>query len=77
MFESRAAPLFKKWNDFFFYYGLDYVSSVAFPGLVREPGCNECGHYTSVTVLACARALSGTVIKLEQFIKRSRRSRFS
>ena len=58
----------QKMNDFFFYYGHEYVSSVAFPGLVREPGCNECGPYSSVTVLACARALGGTVIKLEQFV---------
>ena len=58
----------QKWNDFIFYYGDDYVSSVALLGVVGQPGCNECGPYTSVTVIACARALGGTVIKLEQFV---------
>ena len=54
VFESHAAPLFKKWNDFFLFYGHDDVSSVALLGVVGQHRHIQCVHYTSVTVLACA-----------------------
>ena len=62
------APSIQKWNDFIFYYGRDYVPSVALPGVVAVPRRIYCDAYSSVTVMACARARGVTVINLEQFV---------
>ena len=59
---------FKKWNDFIFYYGREGVASVALPGVVAVSRRTQCGPYSSVTVMACARALGGTADKVEQFV---------
>ena len=53
-FSFTGGTVIQKQKPFILYYGHDYVSSVALHGVFREPGCNECAHYTSVTVLACA-----------------------
>ena len=67
-FVGPGGTAIQKVNDFFFYYGREGDSRVALPGLVAESGCIHRGTYTSVTVIACARALGGTADKLEQFV---------